>query len=409
MLKQDRWLLPEGIREILSPEALAIEYNRRTLLDLYYAWGYDLVAPPLVDFLDSLMTGMGHDLELMTFTVTDQLSGKQLGIRADMTPQVARIDAHHIKDDHPARFCYIGEVLNTRLEGFAQSRSPIQAGAEIYGHASFESDIEIIQLMVKTLNAVGIKEITIDLGHVAIFKSLAQAAQLEAADEAQLFDAIQRKAVTEMRSHLDSLKLSSLHKSNFLALVELHGNADILEQARKRLQGDSLAAYLDALEAIAIELKKSLPEVNLFFDLAELRGYNYHTGVVFSAYTPGHGQAIAQGGRYNDIGALFGRARPATGFSTDLAHLVALSGINQEVEKQLNSQAIFAPKLLDANMAEIKKLEEKIAILRNQGERVICELAGQSINLQQMGCNRKLENQDGSWVVIEASMIIITT
>jgi len=402
MLKQDRWLLPEGIREILSPEALAIEYNRRTLLDLYYAWGYDLVAPPLVDFLDSLLIGTGHDLELMTFTLTDQLSGKQLGIRADMTPQVARIDAHHIKDDHPARFCYIGEVLNTRLEGFAQSRSPIQAGAEIYGHASYESDIEIIQLMVKTLDAVGIKNITIDLGHVAIFKALAQAAKLEKSDEEQLFDAVQRKAVTEMRTHLNALNLSELHKNNFLALIELHGSADILDQARQRLQGDALLASLDDLQAIAKELKKSLPDVELFFDLAELRGYNYHTGVVFSAYTPGHGQAIAQGGRYNGIGALFGRARAATGFSTDLAHLVSLSGINQEVEKQLNSQAIFAPKLQDDNIVDIKQLEAKIASLRNQGERVICELAGQSINLQQMGCNRKLEKQDDNWVVTSA-------
>jgi len=402
MLKQDRWLLPEGIREILSPEALAIEYNRRTLLDLYYAWGYDLVAPPLVDFLDSLLIGTGHDLELMTFTLTDQLSGKQLGIRADMTPQVARIDAHHIKDDHPARFCYIGEVLNTRLEGFAQSRSPIQAGAEIYGHASYESDIEIIQLMVKTLDAVGIKNITIDLGHVAIFKALAQAAKLEKSDEEQLFDAVQRKAVTEMRTHLNALNLSELHKNNFLALIELHGSADILDQARQRLQGDALLASLDDLQAIAKELKKSLPDVELFFDLAELRGYNYHTGVVFSAYTPGHGQAIAQGGRYNGIGALFGRARAATGFSTDLAHLVGLSGINQEVEKQLNSQAIFAPKLQDDNIVDIKQLEAKIASLRNQGERVICELAGQSINLQQMGCNRKLEKQDDNWVVTSA-------
>jgi len=401
MLKKDRWLLPEGIREILSPEALAIEYNRRTLLDLYYTWGYDLVAPPLVDFLDSLLTGTGHDLELMTFTLTDQMSGRQLGIRADMTPQVARIDAHHIKDDHPTRFCYIGEVLNTRLDSFSQSRSPIQAGAEIYGHASFESDVEIIQLMLKTLSAVGIENVTLDLGHVAIFKSIAKTAQLAPSDEEQLFDAIQRKAVTEMSSQLNHLKLTESDKNNFLALVELHGEVDILRQARTSLQGEDVLTALTDLENIAAQIQASHPTVNLFFDLAELRGYNYHTGVVFSAYMPGHGQAIAHGGRYDGVGGLFGRSRAATGFSTDLAHLVSLSRVNQEVEKQLNSQAIFAPLLSLDNSQDDSLLDDKIAELRNQGERVVRELAGQSIDLKQMGCNRKLDKQADGWIVVE--------
>jgi len=401
MLKKDRWLLPEGIREILSPEALAIEYNRRTLLDLYYAWGYDLVAPPLVDFMDSLLTGTGHDLELMTFTLTDQMSGRQLGIRADMTPQVARIDAHHIKDDHPTRFCYIGEVLNTRLDSFSHSRSPIQAGAEIYGHNGHESDVEIIQLMLSTLSTVGLDNITIDLGHIAIFKSLAVTANLSAYDEEQLFDAMQRKAVTEMRSQLDEMQLSTPLTNNFLALVELHGGMDIIERARNSLSGDKVMAALDDLQAIAEQLQTSHPNVELFFDLAELRGYNYHTGVVFSAYTPGHGQAIAHGGRYDGVGALFGRSRAATGFSTDLAHLVTLSGVNQEIEKQLNSQSIFAPQMSDAKPTERQSLNEMISQLRKQGERVICELVGQSVNLQQMGCDRKLVQKADAWVVVE--------
>lgn len=399
MLKKDRWLLPEGIREILSPEALAIEYNRRTLLDLYYSWGYDLVAPPLVDFLDSLLTGTGHDLELMTFTVTDQMSGRQLGIRADMTPQVARIDAHHIKDDHPSRFCYIGEILHTRLDNFSQSRSPIQAGAEIYGHAGFESDVEIIQLMLSTLDTAGIKEITIDLGHVAIFKNLAQEVQLSAFDEEQLFDAIQRKAKTEAQNLLDGMNLNETQKNVFLSLLDLHGDMDILEKAKSCLTGEAVIQAIDDLCEIAKQLNKTHPQVELFFDLAELRGYNYHTGVVFSAYTPGHGQAIAHGGRYDGVGALFGRSRAATGFSTDIAHLVSLSGVNQEIEKQLMGQGIFAPIVTD--IEDKRLLDELIVQLRNKGERVIIELAGQNVDLLQMGCNRRLQKQADQWTVVE--------
>lgn len=397
MLKNERWILPEGISETLSPEAMAIELSRRSLLDLFYSWGYDLVDPPIIDFYDSLLTGTGHDLELMTFTLTDQMSGRMLGIRADMTPQVARIDAHHIQHDHPTRFCYIGKVLKTRLEDFSQSRSPIQMGAEIYGHQGYQSDIEIIDLLVKTLGKVGIKNITLDFGHVSIFRVLAKSAALEKNVEEQLFDSIQRKSISEIQDQLNHLNLSKELTDKFLALVNLHGDQSILEYARTLFQEEEVLTALDDLQMVAKHLEILQPDVNLFFDLSELRGFNYHTGMVFSAYIPGHGQAVAQGGRYDGIGKLFGRSRPATGFSTDLGHLVSLSGINKELEEKLNSQAIFAPYTNSIN----EFLEKEITKLRSGGERVVRELPGQSLDLKEMGCNRRLQEDGSNWIILD--------
>jgi ATP phosphoribosyltransferase regulatory subunit len=397
MLKSERWILPEGISETLSPEAMAIELNRRSLLDLFHSWGYDLVDPPIIDFYDSLLTGTGHDLELMTFALTDQLSGRMLGIRADMTPQVARIDAHHIQHEHPTRFCYIGKVLKTRLQDFSQSRSPIQIGTEIYGHQTYQSDIEIIHLLVKTLDRVGIKNITLDFGHVTIFRVLAKTAALEKNEEEQLFDALQRKSISEMQVQLNNLNLAPDLVDKFLALVNLHGDSSIIKYAQTLFQEQEILAALDDLLAVAEHLEAMLPDVNLFFDLAELRGFNYHTGMVFSAYIPGHGQAVAQGGRYDGIGQQFGRSRPATGFSTDLAHLVSLSGINKELEEKLNSRAIFAPYV--NNLDQL--LEQQIEQLRSNGERVVRELPGQSLDLSEMGCNRRLQKDGSNWIIVE--------
>ena len=397
MLKSEQWILPEGISETLSPEAMAIELKRRSLLDLFYSWGYDLVDPPIIDFYDSLLTGTGHDLESMTFALTDQMSGRMLGIRADMTPQVARIDAHHIQHDHPTRFCYIGKVLKTRLEDFSQSRSPIQMGAEIYGHQTYQSDIEIIELLVNTLDMVGIKNITLDFGHVSIFRVLAKSAALEKIAEEQLFEALQRKSISEMQEQLASLHLSSDLVDQFIALVNLHGDQSIIETARTVFKEQEIIAALDDLDAVAKHFTSLLPDINLFFDLAELRGFKYHTGMVFSAYIPGHGQAVAQGGRYDGIGKQFGRSRPATGFSTDLAHLVSLSGINKELEEKLNSQAIFAPY---ANSYD-KFLEQEINKLRSSGERVVRELPGQSLDLNEMGCNRRLQKDGSNWIIVD--------
>jgi len=402
MIKHDRWLLPEGIRETLSPEALAIEHNRRAILDMYYSRGYELVRPPLIDYRDALLSGTGHDLEIMTFTLTDQLSGKLLGIRADMTPQVSRIDAHYVKSDHPTRFCYLGEVLHTRLDGFSRSRCPIQTGAEIYGHAGFQSDVEIIRLMIDTLRMVGVSEISIDLGHVGIFRRLASLAGIPQASSAQLFEAVQRKAVTDIQELLDSLDIHGEQQQYFVKLIELQGDESILTEAQLIFDDSLIHDYLQNLKSIASALARTMPDINLFFDLSELRGFNYHTGVVFSAYTPDCGQSIAQGGRYDGIGENFGRSRAATGFSTDLAQLVDITRVNEAIEEKIRTRAIFAPYLDPAEASQSEQriqLENTIEKLRKQGERVVCELPGQVIDLIAMGCDRHLVFENSSWIV----------
>lgn len=395
MLKKDRWLLPEGIQEVLSPQALTIEAQRRSLLDLYQTWGYDLVEPPLIDFLDSLLTGTGHDLHLMTFTLTDQISGKLLGVRADMTPQVARIDAHHIKTEQPTRFCYIGQILKTRLEGFSQSRSPLQVGIELYGHSGSDSDIEVLLLMCETLKSVGLSDFHIDLGHVGIFRTMAKQAGLDAQQEELLFETLQRKAVTELAASLASFDIDESYKQQFMSLIDLNGDISIIDKARSILSGEAVHAELDNLASIANTLSQTIPEQKLYFDLSELRGYNYHTGVVFAAYLPGYGQHIAQGGRYDGIGKTFGRSRAATGFSTDLAHLVSLTSISNKNSAQ---ETIFAPVVRDA------KLMAFVAKLRQQGKRVICQLKDSNCNAAALGCTHHLSNDSGQWQIVKGCL-----
>ena len=403
MLNKDRWLLPEGIQEVLSPQALIIESKRRSLLELYQCWGYDLVDPPMIDFLDSLLTGTGHDLQLMTFTLTDQISGKLLGVRADMTPQIARIDAHHIKTDHPSRFCYIGQILKTRIEGFSQSRSPLQIGVELYGHSGVESDIEVLLLMIKTLKTVGLDDFHIDLGHVGIFRSLARQAGLNKNEEEILFDVLQRKAVTELSEFVAQLDISDKQRAQFLALVNLNGDISTIERARRVLLEDTdnnteLQSELDNLQAIADCLLSRIPDLKLYFDLSELRGFNYHTGVVFAAYIPGHGQEVAKGGRYDGIGEMFGRSRSATGFSTDLTRLVAISKHTQ-VLNNTPVEAIFAPVASDAQQA--KQLTIVIMSLREQGKRVIRDLPGSNSTAELLHCTHRLNYESGEWKAVK--------
>lgn len=391
MSTNDAWLLPEGIEELLPPQAERLERLRRELIDQLHSWGYELVVPPLIDYLESLLTGTGNDLKLQTFTLTDQISGRLMGIRADMTPQVARIDARQLGRDTPSRLCYLGTVLHTRPDGFAGGRSPLQCGAELYGSDTVESDIEVIRLMLATLEKTGIKDVHLDVAHVGIFRGLVQQAGLDAQQEAQLFDALQRKAVPEINGLFDEWALDAPQATMLRALVDLNGGDEVLDEAAEVLApaSEAVRAALEDLRQIATSLRNYLPNMPLFFDLAELRGYHYHTGVMFSAYLPGHGQAIAWGGRYDDIGRIFGRARPATGFSTDLKQLVLLT------DSQVDAvDRIFAPVNTDT------ALQEKIAALRAQGERVVCELPGQQGGASEMGCSRKLEQHNGQWEVV---------
>ena len=386
MNNTDRWLLPEGIEEVLPEQAKRLEQLRRTLLDTYESWGYELVMPPLIEYLESLLTGTGNDLDLQTFKLTDQLTGRLMGVRADMTPQVARIDAHQLNRETPTRLCYMGTVLHTRTDGFAGSRSPLQVGAELYGHAGIESDVEVISLMLETLSTSGVETPFVDLGHVGIYRELVKQAGLNKEQEATLFDCLQRKANTEITAYLKDWKLDSKITSAIASLTDLNGDESILSTAKMVLKtaGNGVLSALDELTNIAELLKQRLPDVNVHYDLAELRGYNYHTGTVFAAYVAGRGQAVALGGRYDDIGEVFGRARPATGFSTDLKTLLSLS-----THKNNQVAAIFAP--ADNNAG----LQSEITKLRQQGEKVICGLPGQTGNAQDMGCNRQLV-KDGS-------------
>ncbi|MBD9657166.1 ATP phosphoribosyltransferase regulatory subunit [Pseudomonas sp. PDM12] len=391
MATVDRWLLPDGIEEVLPPEAARIEIARRQVLDLFQRWGYEFVVTPHIEYLESLLTGAGQDLDLRTFKVTDPLSGRQMGFRADITPQVARIDAHTLRREGPSRLCYAGSVLHAQPRALTTSRSPIQLGAELYGDASPASDVEVISLLVDTLELAEVPDVHMDLGHVGIYRGLVRAAELSGEAEQQLFDALQRKALDEIDALTEALP-DPLRRM-LRALGELCGSRDVLDLAQACLveAPDDVHAALDDLLAIADALELRYPELPLYFDLGELRGYHYHTGVVFAAFVPAVGQAIAQGGRYDDIGADFGRARPATGFSTDLKTLVTLGHMPLGEEPA----GIWAPDSHDVY------LWQAVRRLRADGERVVQALPGQQLAAAaDAGCDRQLVLHDGRWQVL---------
>ena len=388
-----RWLLPDGVEEILPAEAYKLESLRRRLLDLYESWGYQLVITPLIEFLDSLLVGSSHDLDLHTFKITDQLTGRMMGIRADITPQAARIDAHRLNREGPVRLCYADNVLHTKPRGIMTSRVPIRIGAELYGHSGVECDVELICLMHETLSAIAIDDIHIVLGHVGIFRSLVEKAGLDAGIEQTLFEAVQRKAYDEIDSVLDASVKDKDLQSMLKQLSRLSGDESTLQDALGVFSNapDSVKAELQELVAIVEGVKQQIPDIVLCFDLCELRGYEYHTGIVFAAYIPEHGRAVAKGGRYDHIGEVFGRARPASGFDSDLKVLAKLS--TKEVTQKAG---IVAPNLNDEG------LRETISKLREQGEIVIVNLADQPLDnndQQEMNCDRQLVNKGGAWVV----------
>jgi ATP phosphoribosyltransferase regulatory subunit len=294
---------------------MRIELLRRKILDLFFAKQYELVMPPLLEYMDSLLTGTGHDLELRTFKVVDQLSGRMMGIRADLTPQVARIDAHLLNRKGVTRLCYCGSVLHTRPLGASATREPIQIGAELYGEPGVEADLEILQLLCQALEAAGVRSARVDIGHVAVFRSIAQAADIPGEDEAALFEALQKKDVPGLRMLTKAMDPKT--KEALLLLPELYGGSEVLDLAEKKLPKlPELTRALGTLRRLAKACR-----IPAGFDLAELRGYHYHSGVVFDAYCDGVSGPVARGGRYDEVGKAFGRARPATGFSIDLRSL----------------------------------------------------------------------------------------
>jgi ATP phosphoribosyltransferase regulatory subunit len=393
-MSKDRWLLPEGIEESLPDESAWLEKYRRELLDMFSTWGYEFVMPPLIEYLDSLLIGPSDDLDLQTFKLTDQLTGKMMGVRADMTSQVARIDAHMLKREAPTRFCYLGTVLHTRPDGRDLTRSPLQVGAELYGHAGLDSDVEVICLMLESLNLVGIEDILLDLGHVGIFTSLVGMAGLNKTQLKELQSLLQQKTVPEYKQFLASCSLSDDWERVFLALMDLSGGSEVIALAKQHLKdgGNEIIEYIDYVEQLSKRVAQHYPNIQLHYDFSALSGYRYQNGAVFAAYISGQGGEIARGGRYDMIGKVFGRSRPATGFSMDLKALVKISP--KTIEPVLG---IYAPYVDDA------ELYTKIKQLREQGERVICELSNSHTSAEYTAkdfkCNRVLVKQEQQWVV----------
>ena len=380
------WLLPEYVEDILPAEAACIERLRRTILDLFAVHGYQLVMPPLLEYVDSLLTGTGHDLDLRTFKLVDQLSGRMLGVRADITPQVARIDAHLLNRKGVTRLCYAGSVLHTLPSDLNRTREPLQIGAEIYGHKGVESDIEVERLMMQAMAAAGIAEAHLDLGHVAIFRALVRRAKIGAERESELFHAMQLKDLPALRALTG--KLDRATREALTALPDLYGGRDVLAAASRRLP-----AYPEIRLALRDlkQLSNTLGDVaKIRFDLAELRGYHYHSGVVFAAYAQGWSNALARGGRYDEVGKAFGRARAATGFSMDLRELATA-----------RPNGGGAPGILAPYKPNDAALQKRVAALRARGEIVIVDLPGHAGMREELGCDRRLTRKAGVWAVVK--------
>ena len=375
------WLLPDNIQDVLPPEARRIEVLRSNLLELFRVHGYLFVMPPMLEYVESLLTGTGEDLDLRTFKLVDQSSGRMMGVRADITPQVARIDAHLLNREGVARLCYCGSVLHTQVRGQGATREPIQIGAEIYGHAGIESDLEIQDLLFKALVGAGCVDARIDLGHVAVFRALCRHAKIGNELEIELQAALETK---------DSPGLSKLTASlggeiadALRVLPHLYGDTKVLDEAARRLP--DLPEIREAIKDL--RRLSSDTRYTVSIDLADLRGYHYHSGVVFAAYAPGRASAIALGGRYDEVGRAFGRARPATGFSMDLMTFSSIALVSTE------RKAILCPLVEDSALVEF------VQGLRTAGEIVIVDLPGHKPSRDELGCDREILLESGAWRV----------
>lgn len=378
-----RWALPEYFADVLPVEAQRVEALRRRVLDEFRVHGYQLVIPPAVEYLDSLVSGTGQDMAESMFKFVDQFTGRTLALRADTTPQVTRIDAHLLNRQGVTRLCYCGPVVHVLPRSMTASREPLQIGAELYGHAGIEADVEVLRLLARTLNLAGAGTSRIDVGHIGLFRSLSALAGLDAQAEELLFDILQTKDVPALREFVS--RLAEPARSGLLALPELYGDASVLLRARDLLPDvPGVNAALNEL----LHLTRQLADLPLSFDLADLRGYHYHTGLMFAAYCGESPTAIALGGRYDAVGREFGRARPATGFSLDLRELAALG------PDAVSAGAILAP------LANAAELQDLIAGLRAAGEVVMLELPGHPASWREAGCDRRIVLQEGAWRVL---------
>jgi ATP phosphoribosyltransferase regulatory subunit len=383
----NRWLLPEDIADVLPAEARKVESLRRAILDLYQSYGYELVAPPILEFLDSLLTGTGSDLNLQTFKLVDQLSGRTLGLRADITPQVARIDAHLLNRAGVTRLCYAGSVAHARTPVGSSAREELQLGAEIYGCAGWEADLEAITLLLKTLSLAGLDKVYLDLSHAGILAGILDGQNLDREAIEALYGLLQSKDRPRLSQWSNCLPTNVAQA--LLALTQLNGPcAEVLASAKKGLpKHAAIDQALADLERLVLAVANCSDKLELSIDLADLRGYQYHSGVMFAAYVDQLPQPIARGGRYDQVGQAFGRPRPATGFSLDLLTLANLSPLNPR------KLAVQAPWIVDAD------LERAIASLRVNGEVVIQVPAGTVIEAAEYECDRELVKQGNSWEV----------
>ena len=377
------WLLPENIADVLPSEARKIEDLRRKMLDTFRLYGYELVMPPLLEYVESLLAGAGQDTELRTFKVVDQLSGRLLGLRADMTTQVARIDAHLLNRETVTRLCYAGSVLHTRPSGLHATREPIQIGAEIYGHAGLEADAEIQELALGALALAGFDSVRLDLCHVGILRALLADDPAARRDEAQLIAMLRAKDAPG----LDGLTQDYLPATRkaLLALPHLYGDVEVLARAREELP--ALPGITRALAELAALAASAIGRAEVAIDLADLRGYQYESGAMFALYVPGLPNAVARGGRYDHVGEAFGRARPATGFSLDLRELARLLPTAER------KHSIRAP------WGNAPELKEKIADLRKAGEVVIQSMPGHDNVQDEFECDRVLVLENGNWIL----------
>lgn len=380
------WLLPEHIADVLPAQARRIEELRRDLLDGARGYGFELVMPPLLEHLDSLLSGTGRELDLKTFKLVDQLSGRTLGVRADTTSQVARIDAHLLNRHGVTRLCYCGPVLHTRPDKLHGTREPLQFGAEIYGHSGLEADLEVQELALDALQRAGVSELTIDLGDARIVRGVLAGLSLDSATMGQVYAALAAKDSAALQAI--AAPFPATVRQGLLALLRLYGDEEVLVAARRELPAHPLiSAALDDLLWLNQHLRHAHPEVRVGFDLADLSGYAYYSGARFAVYAAGSSDAIVRGGRYDEVGAVFGRNRPAVGFSMDLKQLVLLTPV------RTMRPAIRAPWGEDAG------LRAAVRQLREQGESVVCILPGHEHEGEEFACDRELAAVNGQWLV----------
>lgn len=380
------WLLPEHIADVLPAQARHIEELRRTLLDVARGYGCELVMPPLLEYLESLLSGTGRELDLLTFKLVDQLSGRTMGVRADTTPQAARIDAHLLNRQGVTRLCYCGPVLHTRASGLHATREPLQFGVEIYGHAGLEADLEALELALEGLRRAGLKKVTLDLADARILRGLLEGVRLDAGRLADLSVALSTKDTAALAGFADVLAPQIL--GALTRLTALYGAADGLAAAQQSLPAHPLIQQaLADLAWLVAHVRQAYPDVQIGFDLADLSGYAYYSGARFAIYAAGYSDALVRGGRYDEVGAVFGRNRPAVGFSLDLKALV------ERLPLDGPKPAIRAPWGEDAG------LRAAVRQLREQGETVVCVLPGHEHEVQEFACDRELAQTNGHWTV----------